>query len=251
MSIRFSPVYVLVMVAVCLPHAEMLLRYRRTTAPYSVGNEKHPASTSEVTAWIGSKKAVYSDEGYRTILTFPTNTLTVIDSTEKAFTVIQCDSIRSMVDQVIEENTEDAQSAAAMKAMMEGIMGNVLQGAMTVTNTGEPRTIGTWKCTRYTVAMQLAVGATESETWITDQIKIDAKAFNLMKNGLMALLPGFESVTREIEKIKGVPVKTVTSYQTANATITTTETLVECSEKAAPEGMYSIPEGYARRNLTD
>ena len=67
----------------------------------------------------------------------------------------------------------------------------------------------------------------------------------------MALLPGFESITREIEKIKGVPVQTVSSYQTENSMITTTETLLECSEKTAPEGMYSIPEGYARHTLTD
>lgn len=242
MRLPIRAVSVLVTLFVCLPYAETLLRYKRSTEP--------SASTSDVTAWIGANKAVYSDEGYRSILTFSTNTLTIIDSAEKAYTVIQCDSIRSTVDQMIKANTEDAQTAAAMKAMMEGMMGSALQGAMTVTNTGEKRKIGSWDCTRYTIAVKMAVGPTTSEAWITDQIKIDAKKFNLMKNGMMALLPGFDRVALEVEKIKGVPVKTISSYEMLNSTVTTTETLVECSEIKAPEGIFSVPKGYTKQSLT-
>ena len=240
-----------VMITVGLLHADTYLKYRRSTDPYTAGGQSYPAATTVASAWIGSRQAVYEDgEGHRSIMTFATRTLTLIDSTNRSYSILKLDSLSSMVDMAIGENTDDAESAAAMKAMMEGMMGTMMKGAMTVTNTGERKTIGSWKCTKYDVNVNLAVGETKSEMWITDQIKIDAAAFNTMKNGMMTLMPGFADIAREMEKIKGIPVTTVSTAQAMGTTIKTTETLLESAEKKAPEGAFSIPKGFSRESLT-
>ena len=248
---RILTVATLIMMITVILHAETWLRYKRTTDPYTAEGKSYPAATAYATAWVGSKQAVYEDgEGHRSIMTFATRTLTIIDSSEKSYTILKLDSISSMIDQVIDENTDNAESAAAMKAMMQGIMGTVLKGAMTVTNTGEEQKIGAWQCSRYIVSVNLPVAATKSDMWITEQIKIDAAAFNMVKNGMMALIPGFTDIAQEIEKIKGIPVKTVSSAQAMGSTITTTELLLESAVKQAPAAVFSIPEGFSQQTLS-
>jgi hypothetical protein len=246
----FSGVLLVILAGSTLLHADTFLKYKRTTDPYTIGGQSHPASTSQSTAWIGAKKAAYDDgEGHRTIMAFGTRTLTVIDIANKTYSVLNLDSLESMFDQAIEKNTDDAESAAAMKAMMQGIMGSAMKGAMKVTATGEKKKIGSWMCTKYLADITVAVGVTKSEMWITDQIKVDPAIFNMMKNGMMAMLPGFGDIAKEIEKIKGVPVQTVSTAQTMGANIVTTELLLESAEKAAPAGIYTIPKGYAKQSI--
>ena len=120
---------------------------------------------------------------------------------------------------------------------------------MTVKKTSEQQKIGAWQCTKYLADIKMVMGSTASEMWLTDQIKIDPASFNMLKNGLMALLPGFSDVKKEIEKIKGIPVKTVSKTQAMNTTITSSELLLESTKKAAPQGIYSIPKGFKEKTI--
>ena len=245
-----SIVLMAAILSVSLVHADTFLKYKRTTDPYTAGGESYPASTAEATAWIGSKQAVYEDgEGHRSIMTFATKTMMVIDLSSKTYSVLKLDSLRSMLDQAIDDNMEDAETAAAMKAMMQSMMGTAMKGAMKVSPTGEKKKIGKWDCMKYRMELNVAVGATQSDMWITDQIKIDPAAFNMVKNGVMAMLPGFGDIAKELEKIKGVPVQTVSTAQAMGTTIKTTELLLESAEKSAPKDIYSIPAGFKQQSI--
>jgi len=87
---------------------------------------------------------------------------------------------------------------------------------------------------------------TKSESWATQDIKIDyAKAFTAA-NAMMASMPGFEKVIQEMRKVKGIVVyQTATTKMMGSETTSTTE-LVEAGEKAAPAGTYEIPAGYKK-----
>ena len=229
-------------------YADTFLKYKKMTDSYTVGDNTVPADTSTATGWIGNKQACYEDgEGHRTILTFATKTMSIIDLQEKTYTIINLDSIQSMINSAIDENAGDAETAAAMKSMMQGMMGTMMKGSMTVKKSDEQKKIGAWQCTKYLVDIKMVVGATTSEMWLTDQIKIDPASFNMLKNGLMALMPGFGDIKKEIEKIKGIPVKTVSNAQAMNTTIKSTELLLESTEKPAPQGIYSIPKGFKEK----
>ncbi|MBN1307113.1 MAG: hypothetical protein JXA18_04295 [Chitinispirillaceae bacterium] len=230
-------------------HADTYLKYRRTTDAYTVAGNTVPQATTKATAWVGSKQASYEDgEGHRSIYTFAARTLTVIDHNNKTYSTIKLDSMQSMISKAIDDNMDDSGSAAAVKAMMQGVMG-ALKGSMTVTRTSEQQKIGAWQCTKYLMDLKLAMVSTKSESWNTDQIKINPTAFNMIKNGLLALMPGYGDIAEEIKKIKGIPVKTITASQAMNTTIRSTELLLESAEKAAPEGIYSIPKGYREQAI--
>jgi hypothetical protein len=122
---------------------------------------------------------------------------------------------------------------------------------MTVTKTDEKKKIGSWMCTKYSINLNVVMGMTESETWITKDITIDPTAFNMVKNGIIALVPGFDTIAEEIKKIDGIPVKTVSVTRSMGTDVTTTELLLESAEKKAPKGMYTIPEGFARQSISE
>jgi hypothetical protein len=232
------------------PHADTCLKYKKTTDPSTTGGTTTPATTSEATAWIGKNQASFEDgEGRRIIMTYSTRTLAILDLQNKTWSLVKIDSVQSMISDAIEANAQDAAEAAAMKAMMQGMMGAMAQGSMTVVKTAEQQKIGAWQCTKYLIDMKLAVGATSSESWMTEQIKVDASVLNMAKNGILAMMPGFGSIKKEIEKIKGVPVKTISKAQVMNTTVTSTELLQECTEKPAPDGIYSIPKGFTEKSL--
>jgi hypothetical protein len=231
-------------------HADTFLKYKKTTDSYTVGENTVPADTAIATAWIGGKQACFDDgEGHRSILTFASKILTILDLQDKTYATVKLDSIQSMINSAIDENAEDAASAAAMKSMMQGMMGAMMKGSMTVNKTAEQQKIGAWQCTKYLVDIKVVMGSTSSEMWLTDQIKIDPASFNMMKNGLMALLPGFSDIKKEFEKIKGIPVKTISKAQAMNTTVKSTELLLENTEKAAPQGIYSIPKGFKEKSV--
>ncbi|MBN1577030.1 MAG: hypothetical protein JW913_10785 [Chitinispirillaceae bacterium] len=241
---------ILFMAAFLSVHADTYLKYKKTTDSYTVAGKTVPETTGEAIAWVGSKQASYEDgEGHRSIFTFATKTLTVIDLNKKTGSTIKVDSMQSMINKAIDDNMEDAESAAATKEMMQGMMGAMMKGSMTVTKTSEQRKIGAWKCTKYLVDLKIAMGSTKSESWVTEQIKINPAAFNMIKNGMLALMPGFGDIAKEVEKIKGIPVKTVSTSQAMNTTIRSTELLLESAEKAAPKGIYSVPEGYKEQTI--
>jgi len=225
--------------------ADMFLRYKKATDAYKVAGSEVPATTGESKAWISKEMAAFDDgEGHRSIMHFTKRTLTVIDIGNKQYSVINIDSVGSMINSAIAQGMGNDEDAEAMNAMMQGMMGDMLKSAMTVKKSAERQKIGAWNCTRYDITLSNMAGKTVSEMWITKEIKCDPAYFNMLKNGMLALMPGFGSIAEEMKKIDGIPVKTVTKAAAMNVSITSTETLLESAEKAAPAGTYSIPKGF-------
>lgn len=228
--------------------ADTYLRYKKTTDPYTAGGKDVPGTTGESIAWIGKKAAAYDNgEGTRTIIHFKERTMTVLDKADKQYSVMHLDSIGTMIDNAMKNATETPEQAAAMKQMMQGMMGDMLKGAMKVTQNGEKKKIGSWNCERFDVTLSIMGGASESEIWVTKEIKADPTWFNMMKNAMLAQMPGFGDISEELKKVEGIPVKTVTHSKAMNTTITSTEVLQESAEKKAPAGMYSVPKDYTKR----
>lgn len=238
---------VLVLVGICAvsSSADLYLKYKKTTDAYKVAGSSVPVEELESVAWIGKKNAFYSDgDGNSSIVTFANETMVLVDTKNSCYTKINLDSAQALFDDAMNEAGGDGENAVAMKAMMQGMMGSMMKNSVTIEKTGEKKKIGTWNCTGYTVTMQVAMSDTKSNIWVTDEIKIDPVYFNMVKNGVMAKLPGFESVAKELEKLKGIPVETVTTSQVMGTTIKTIEVLVESGEKSPPSGIYAIPEGF-------
>ena len=241
----FGTVCVLMIAAL---NADTYLRYKKTTDPYTAGGKEVPASTGHSVAWIGKTVAAYDDgEGTRSIVHFKKRTLTVLDLADKKYSVMYLDSMGTMFENAVNSAAGNSEQAEAMKAMMQGMVGEMLKSAVSIKNSGEKKKIGSWNCVRYDVSMSIMTGGTNSEVWVTRDIKIDPALFNMVKNGVLARMPGFSAIAEELKKVEGVPVKTVTRSQTMNTTVTSTELLKEYAEKPAPAGIYDIPESFTKK----
>lgn len=229
-------------------NADTFLRYKKTTESYTAAGNEVPASTMESFAWIGKTAAVYDNgDGTRSIVHFKKRTLMVLDMTKKEYSVMHLDSMSTALDNAMESVAGNAEQAEAMKAMMQGMMGDMLKSAVSVKNSGKEKKIGALNCRRFDVSMSIMTGGTESEVWVTKDIKIDPALFNMVKNGVLAQMPGFSEIAEELKKMEGVPVKTVTHTQVGDETVTSTELLQENSERKAPEGIYSVPDSFTKR----
>jgi hypothetical protein len=225
-------------------HGDLFLKYEKTTGAYQIMGQTIPEKKVTATTWIGADKARFDDgEKMSAIMDGKAKTLTILDHGRKTYTIIPLDDKTSLMDKAIEGRASSPEEAAKMKQAMQGMMG-AMKMQMTVTPTGEKKKIDKWDCARYDVNVSMSMGNSKSEVWATEQIKIDRDRFNRVRNFGMAGQPGFEQMQKEAEKIKGVPVLSVSTAKVMNAEVKTTEKLVEQSEKSAPAGTYDIPQGY-------
>jgi hypothetical protein len=130
-----------------------------------------------------------------------------------------------------------------MKNMMKGVMGNM---SAKVTETGETKTIGSWKCRKYLIEMDMGMGKSNAEAWATEDLKINYGLYFTSANAMIASQPGFDKIVKEMQKVKGVIVYQTATVKMMGAEVTSTTEILECTDKAAPAGNYDIPAGYKK-----
>jgi hypothetical protein len=142
---------------------------------------------------------------------------------------------------------DDPKAAEAM-AKMPGFMKNMMKGmSAKVTETGETKKIGPWNCRKYLVEMNLGMaGTTTSESWATEDLKIDYTRVFTAANAMMASMPGFENILQEMKKLKGVIVYQTSKSKVMGADMASTTELLEAADQAAPAGTYDLPAGYKK-----
>ena len=99
--------------------------------------------------------------------------------------------------------------------------------------------------------MTMPMGKTVTQMWVTDQIDVDFEAFKSVANSQMAMMPGYRKVLAETQKIKGIPVFSVTETQVMGSSVNSTTEILEFSEKDAPEGIFDVPEGYKKVDMME
>ena len=94
------------------------------------------------------------------------------------------------------------------------------------------------------------MGPSESELWVTQDIKIDTELFSKMQAASMMMMPGMQEnmaeVKKEMGKLKGVMVYSVSTATMMNTTVKTTQELMDYMEKSTPSDFYSPPKGYSK-----
>ena len=130
--------------------------------------------------------------------------------------------------------------------MMQAMGGST---KVTVTPTDVTEKIGDWDTKKYNVEMTIMMMNSKQDVWATEDINIDFDLYAAVSNGPMAQIPGFDKIMEEMKKVKGLPVKTVTTTNAMGGEVVTTTTLLEHADKEAPAGIYDIPEGYKEVQL--
>lgn len=225
---------VLVLAPLCAG-ADVFMKEKIQTEGMKIMGQAQPPQEKVSTTWISQDK-MRKDEGeVSTIARMVDGRMKIyhLNHPEKTYTELSFDSgdLRDMT-----------------ASMAEGMK-------LKVTPTGETRTIGTWKCRKYLQEMDMGMMPMHSEVWASEDITIPYQDFfDRMTLTMMAQQPGtqvsMQAVQEEMQKIKGVPVLTVTTTTIMKGmNMKTSRELLEIKEGKAPEGSFEIPPGYARQEM--
>lgn len=219
------------------------------TDAVEIMGQKQPAVDDTMSIWMTDGKAcMQSKDGKSYIMFMEDMKLYAVDHAAKTYTVMPMD-FSAIFDEATEGLDEEEQGDADMAAAMMKQMAANIQ--ITVTPTSETKTIKDWNTTKYVMDMTMPMGKTTTELWVTDDLDIDYEAFKSVANSQMAAMPGYQKVLAETQKIKGVPVFSVTETMVMGSAIKSTSEILEFTEKDAPAGIFDIPEGYKEVDMMD
>ena len=209
------------------------------TDAFEMMGQKSPEKNDTTIMWLTEGKA-YSQTGNEPAIIFDAEkgVMFMVNNERKEYSVIHMDLFGG--DTKDESETDEK---AQMKKMAQGMMGST---EVTVTPTDEGKKIGDWKTTKYNVDMSIAMMKSKQELWATEDIKVDNDMFNAVSSGMMVQIPGFDKIIKEMKKVKGLPVMSITRTSAMGNEIVTKTTLIEYSEKDAPDGVFDIPKDYKK-----
>ncbi len=210
--------------------------------------QTQPARDDTSSVWLTDGKSCMIDpEGKSYIYHVADNMFYMVDHSKKTYSQLETDFSKSVDEAVGEaEGGGKSEQAEMMKAMAEQMKASM---KVTVTPTEETKTFGDWNATKYIMEMSMPMGKTTTEMWSTEDMKIDYDAFKSVANGAMAMMPGYEKVLAEMQKVKGIPVYSVTEMSMMGAAMKSTMEVIELSDADAPAGTFDVPEGYKKVDM--
>ena len=233
--------------------ADIYMKQKTHTGAFKVMGQSQPEKDEIMVFWLGPNKVRTDMETAKTssILMSDKKILVMIDHNKMQYAEMPLDFDKMFEEAPAAQGTEDPEKAEAMKKM-PGFMKNMMKGvtgsmSAKVTDTGETKKIGNWNCRKYLIEMSMGMGGeSKSETWATEDLKIDYTMAFTAANAMMASMPGFEKILQEMRKVKGVVVLQTATTKMMGAEVTSTTELVEAADKDAPAGNYDVPAGYKK-----
>ncbi len=225
---------------------DLFMKNKSHTDAYKVMGQDVPAADEIQSIWISENKFRNDGTKQSFIIRLDKNVEYVLDHAKKTYMEVPL----NFGEQISKElEGEDAEAAASAQQMMSAMM----KITITVEPTTERKTIGQWACKKYLQTIQTMMGALKSEVWATEDIRIDYDQYNKYMSAMAGGMPGMQSamqdIAKEMKKLKGVPVLTVSSNVVMGATIKSIVELLEFKEGTAPAGIFEVPQGYKKTKM--
>jgi hypothetical protein len=224
--------------------ADIFMMQKTHTDEFKMMGRTQPAKDVTMTIWLTDNTArMDQDGGVSSILLADQKVLVVIDNAKKQYAEMPLD-----FDKMMQEAAGDDPRAKEAMAKMPGFMKNMMQGmSAKVSETDETKQIGPWHCRKYLIEMNMGpAGTVNSESWATEDLKLDYSKVYTAANAMMAAMPGFENILKEMKKVKGVVVYQTSKSKVMGAEVGSTTELLEAGDRAAPAGTYDVPAGYKK-----
>ena len=226
--------------------ADIYMKQKMHTDATQMMGTAQPAKDVISEIWITEKGFRSDDPANSTIMLGKEQKMILIDHTAKTYMEHPLNMNDMMAQMGKDKSPEDQ---AAMQQMMQKMM----KMDASVQATGEQKTINKWKCRKYVLTVNSAMGLITSEVWATEDLKVDKKVYEQLASRMLSSMPGLQSsvegMKKEVEKIKGVQVMTVSSFTMMNQVHKATTELLEFKEGTAPSGIFAIPAGYKKQTM--
>ncbi len=229
--------------------AETFIKQVTHTDSFKVMGQVQPAEDDTSTVWMTKDKACMTgSDNKSSILRADKGIMYFVDHESKTYAEMPLEDLGDIKKMAGLEDDEEAAQAAEM---MQGLVAGMMSMEITVTPTDEKKKIKDWSAKKYIVEIKMPMGSTKSEVWASEDIKIDYDMFNTLSNAFMAQMPGFQKAMEEMKKVKGVTVLSIGEAQVMGTSVKTTTTLLECSSKPAPAGIFDVPKDYKKEEMTE
>lgn len=230
-------------------HADIFMKQKSHTDGFQMMGQTQPAKDEIQDIWISQDKIRSDSPEQSVILRLDQNKMYMLNHGEKTYAELPLDfgnKVDSKMKEAMEGEDMDPEQKESMMKMMQGMS----EMKVTITPTGETKKIGNWNCQKYIQTMETMMGPTNSEIWATEDLKMDYDLYSKF----MAAMSGqggtlsnmMTDMAKEMKKIKGVPVLTVSSMNMMGASIKSTQELIEFKEGNAPAGIFDLPKGYKK-----
>jgi len=230
-------------------HADVFLKQKKHTDSYQIMGQHQPAKDEFESIWVAKDKIRSDGKEHSTIVRLDKKVMYILDHAKKTYMEIPMDIGKSLPELNIPKG--DEKDVAAFKNMMK----NMMKVNITVVPTGEKKKIRNWNCKKYIETVSMVMGQTKMIVWATEDIKINYNLYAKFAASMFAQIPGMKdamgSMEREMEKVKGLPVLTITERKVMGQTVKSTTELLEVKHGKAPTGIFEIPKGYTKTEMME
>lgn len=267
-------IVVLALVGLAMPVlADAYLTQVSRTDPITIMGQTQPGTTDTSRIWMSGEKAHMTTKIGYVVMRADLGMMYIVNSSAGTFAEFplgvaseksaamakmmknmkdsgQSEKMAEMMKEA-EDNPETAKMMEAMKGMMEGMGSGSSMMSAKVTPTDETKKIGDWDTRLWVMDMKIMMGKTTQKIWATKDIDIDYGKFQELGGAMLAVMPGFEDIVKEMKKIEGVPILTETETEMMGTSVKQTIEVIDFQSKTPPEGIYEIDKSFKKVSLME
>lgn len=229
-------------------YADIFIKQRQHRDAITIMGQTAEAVDETATIWM-AEGMFRNDHGTESdIVRMDRECMYIIDHQTKTYREIPMDISKAINEGLAADGASPEESQQIMQFARQAAKVTV-----TVEPTSEKKKINKFNCRKYIQKMQTMMGVITTEVWATQDIKMD---YNLYAQGyasFMSMQPGMDKaaakITRELEKIKGVVVRSETMTNMMGMAVRSSQELLECKKKKAPRGCFEVPSGYTKKEI--
>ncbi len=216
--------------------ADIYIKSKTHTDAFSIMGQSQPAKDDTIEQWFGDDKLAVLSSEMSSIVDLKKNVMYLINHKEKTYVEAQL----------------PLDVTKLFPPQMAQMMASMMKMTVTVSPTGQAKTIGQWKCSGYDVSIQMMMMPMKIAVWASTDVPLDMEKFSrLYSNVLKAQLRLDDASLKEMEKIKGYWIASETTGEMMGAKMRSTTEVVEISQKTALPGVYAVPAGYKKTEFLD
>jgi hypothetical protein len=216
-------------------HADVYIKQNTHTDAFEVMGQSQPAKDVINHMWLADNKMASLSEDQSFIIDLEKNVVFWINGQKKSY--IQMDLPLDISKYLPEQ-------AAAMMTNM-----NI---SVDVQPTGATESISGKTCEKYDVTMTIIMMMTmemKMKIWATEDVPFDWRKFqDKMIQMFSPTMPLGEDALNAFKQIKGWQMRSEMTMNMMGTDMKTLQEVLEITEKNAPAGTYTVPEGYTKQD---
>lgn len=232
---KVTAVFLTMLMGTAFLSADIYIKEKEHVGAYQVDIKKVPAEEKENEIWVGAYRAAYITPNKIYIYNKKKKKAWFADRKKKTY--VEADVPLDL------SKLYSPATASRMKTFK-------IKG--TVKKTGETRTIANKECAAYKIHYWGDAGGekflvSKGTLWIYEDIGPGFAVFNRLMDLIRQHDNTDEAFRKEMQKVKGVQMKTDIILTQAGTTVKIRAEVSELSEKEPPSGVYEIPKGYIKK----